>query len=174
METTELNTGDGLNEQLYELEEMEGKIGTEFYSIHTEEGLENTLELLNDAKWNAEMEMVEIDPTLQAELAEQRVVVEPAVDPPVLEAPAVDPIEAQPYNQWSTEEPVPELEAPPAPEPISNPFEEVFGELTPAGYTNVAYEMEVFPEAEIGALEGGAGFDAGELAADLAMGMGTG
>ena len=32
MEMTELNTGDGLNEQLYELEEMEGKIGTEFYS----------------------------------------------------------------------------------------------------------------------------------------------
>ena len=65
-EMSELNVGeqgivDGLNETLYELDEMDGKMGTEFYSIRTEEGLENTLELLKNAKWDSGMEMVEVD-----------------------------------------------------------------------------------------------------------------
>ena len=82
MEMVDLNPGeeaiaDSLNETLYELDEMDGKLGTEFYSIHTEEGLENTLKLLNDAKWDEGMQMVEINPELQAQLAEQRLQPEP-------------------------------------------------------------------------------------------------
>ena len=77
MEMVDLNPGeeaiaDSLNETLYELDEMDGKMGTEFYSIHTEEGLENTLKLLNDAKWDEGMQMVEITPELEEQLEEQR------------------------------------------------------------------------------------------------------
>ena len=82
VEMSDLNVGeqgivDGLNETLYELDEMEDKMGTEFYSIRTEEGLENTLKLLNDAKWDEGMEMVEVDTGLEARLAEQRLQPEP-------------------------------------------------------------------------------------------------
>ena len=81
--------------------------------------------------------MVEIDPTLQAELAEQRF--------------AVDPLEAQPFNQWSTEQPV---------KPVRG------------GLVTRTLRTKWRRFQRLKALEGGAGFDAGELAADLAMGMG--
>jgi hypothetical protein len=54
MEMTEMNAGeeavvDSLAEILHELPSAEGKIGTEFYSLNTESGLQNMLENLKDA-----------------------------------------------------------------------------------------------------------------------------
>jgi len=74
---TEMNAGeeavvDSLAEILHELPSAEGKIGTEFYSLNTESGLQNMLENLKDASWEDSMNAVSTDPAIQARLDAQR------------------------------------------------------------------------------------------------------
>ena len=61
-----------LSELLHELPSAEGKIGTDFYSLKTESGLQNMLESLKDASWEDEMNATPIDSALQARLNAQR------------------------------------------------------------------------------------------------------
>ena len=77
IEMMDLNPGESavtnsLTELLYDLEETEGKIGTETYSLQTEEGLQNMLEVLKDEQWNSQMELTEVDEGLLSRLREQR------------------------------------------------------------------------------------------------------
>ena len=77
IELMELNQGEqaasnSLTELLYDLKETDGKIGTDFYNLKNEEGLQNMLEVLKDEQWKNEMEMTPIDTELQAKLAAER------------------------------------------------------------------------------------------------------
>ena len=77
IELMELNQGEqaasnSLTELLYDLKETDGKIGTDFYNLKNEEGLQNMLEVLKDEQWKNEMEMTPINTELQAKLAAER------------------------------------------------------------------------------------------------------
>ena len=67
-----LNETRNILEDLHELPEMDGKIGAEEYSTRTEEGLENALKIIQDAKWNDEMKEAPIDMELLETMRAER------------------------------------------------------------------------------------------------------
>ena len=77
VELMEMNSGEqaisnSLSGLLHDLKSTEGKIGTETYSLQTEEGLQNMLQVLKDESWEEEMANVPVDEALQAKLLAQR------------------------------------------------------------------------------------------------------
>jgi len=77
IELAELNQGEqvasnALSELLHDLKETDGKIGTDFYNLENQDGLQNMLEVLKDEQWKNEMEMTPIDTALQAKMNAER------------------------------------------------------------------------------------------------------